>query len=95
MKEAKVIVNNKVGLHARPASLFAQAATKFASNINVSCQDAETKEIREANAKSILGILTLGVYQGMELIIQTDGEDEETALKSLVELVENNFGESE
>jgi phosphocarrier protein HPr len=95
MKEAKVIVNNKVGLHARPASLFVQAATKFASNINVSCQDAETKEIREANAKSILGILTLGVYQGMELIIQTDGEDEETALKSLVELVENNFGESE
>lgn len=95
MKEAKVIVNNKVGLHARPASLFVQAATKFTSNIIVSCQDAETKEIREANAKSILGILTLGVYQGMELIIQTDGEDEETALKSLVELVENNFGESE
>lgn len=95
MKEAKVIINNKVGLHARPASLFVQAAAKFASEIQVSCQDAETGENREANAKSILGILTLGVYQGMELTIQADGEDEETALQSLVELVENNFGETE
>ena len=95
MKETKVIINNKVGLHARPASLFVQTATKFASEIQVSCQDSETNEIREANAKSILGILTLGVYQGMELTIRADGEDEETALQSLVELVENNFGESE
>jgi len=55
MKESKIVVNNKVGLHARPASLFVQAATKFKSDINVYCQDPETKEDRNANAKSILG----------------------------------------
>jgi len=95
MIEAKVLINNKVGLHARPASLFVQAASKFTSNVQVSCQDPETNEIRVANAKSILGILTLGVFQGMELTIQANGEDEESAIQSLVELVENNFGEIE
>jgi phosphocarrier protein len=95
MIEAKVLINNKVGLHARPASLFVQAASKFTSNVQVSCQAPETNEIRVANAKSILGILTLGVFQGMELTIQANGEDEESAIQSLVELVENNFGEIE
>jgi phosphocarrier protein len=93
MKEATVMVNNKVGLHTRPASLFVQAAAKFASNIQVSCKDPETKELREANAKSILGVLTLGVFQGMDITIQAEGEDEETAVTTLAELVKNNFGE--
>ena len=93
MKESTVMVNNKVGLHARPASLFVQAAAKFSSDVQVSCQDPDTKELREANAKSILGVLTLGVFQGMDITIRADGEDEENAVKSLVELVENNFGE--
>jgi phosphocarrier protein len=93
MKESVVMVNNKVGLHARPASLFVQAAAKYSSDIQVSCQDPDTKELREANAKSILGVLTLGVFQGMEITIQADGEDEEKAVESLVELVKNNFGE--
>ena len=55
MKESKIVVNNKVGLHARPASLFVQEAAKYQSNIKVSTQDPDTKELREANAKSILG----------------------------------------
>jgi phosphocarrier protein HPr len=93
MKEKTVLVNNKVGLHARPASLFVQAAAKYSSNIQVSCQDPDTKEIREANAKSILGVLTLGVFQGMEIKIHADGEDEEQAVVTLAELVKNNFGE--
>ena len=93
MKETVVTVNNKVGLHARPASLFVQAAAKYSSDIQVSCKDPDTKELREANAKSILGVLTLGVFQGMNITIQADGEDEEQALKTLAELVENNFGE--
>jgi len=93
MKELKIVVNNKVGLHARPASLFVQAATKFKSDINVSCQDSETKEDRKANAKSILGILTLGVFQGMEITIEAEGEDEDAAVDTLVALVENDFGE--
>lgn len=93
MKETTVMVNNKVGLHARPASLFVQAAAKYSSNIQVSCQDPDTKELREANAKSILGVLTLGVFQGMDITIKADGEDEEQALVTLAELVKNNFGE--
>jgi phosphocarrier protein HPr len=93
MKELKIVVNNAVGLHARPASLFVQAAAKFKSDISVSCQDPETKEIRNVNAKSILGILTLGVFQGMEIAIKADGEDEDAAIDVLIALVEDNFGE--
>ena len=93
MKESKIIVNNKVGLHARPASLFVQAAAQFKSDINVSCQDPETKEERNANAKSILGILTLGVFNGMEITIKAEGEDEDSAVEALLTLVEEDFGE--
>ncbi len=93
MKETKIIVNNKVGLHARPASVFVQEATKHVSDIKVSCQDPDTKEIREVNAKSILGVLTLGVFQGMEITIRAEGADEEPAVEALVTLVKNNFGE--
>jgi len=87
------MVNNKVGLHARPASLFVQEAAKFSSDIRVSCQDPDTGEQREANAKSILGILTLGVFQGMEIHIQAEGDDEAAAVEALENLVKNNFGE--
>ena len=73
MKESKIIVNNKVGLHARPASVFVQEAAKHVSDIKVSCQDPDTMEIREVNAKSILGVLTLGVFQGMEITISRRG----------------------
>lgn len=93
MKESKIVVNNKVGLHARPASLFVQEAAKYQSEIKVSTQDPDTKELREANAKSILGVLTLGVFQGMEITIRAEGEDEECAVTSLIALVEKNFGE--
>jgi phosphocarrier protein HPr len=93
MKESKIIVNNAVGLHARPASLFVQAAAKYKSEINVSCQDPDTQEIREVNAKSILGVLTLGVFKGMEITIKADGEDEEAAVDTLIALVEDDFGE--
>ncbi len=93
MKETKIIVNNKVGLHARPASMFVQEATKHVSEIKVSCQDPETKEIREVNAKSILGVLTLGVFQGMEITISAEGDDEVAAVEALETLVKNNFGE--
>lgn len=93
MKESKIVVNNAVGLHARPASLFVQAAAKYKSEISVSCQDQETKEVRNVNAKSILGILTLGVYQGMEITIKADGEDECDAVDALLALVEDDFGE--
>lgn len=93
MKEERIAVNNKVGLHARPAAIFVQEASKFASEISVSTQDPDTKEDRNANAKSILGILTLGVFQGMEIVIKAEGDDEEEAVAALVKIVEDNFGE--
>ena len=89
MFEKKVIVTHKVGLHARPASAFVQMAAKFTSDITVSCED------RNANAKSILTVLTLGAHKGAEIKIAADGEDAEEAVNALVELVENNFGEDE
>ena len=95
MKENKVIVKNKVGLHARPAALFVQTASKFKSEIKVACLDKETNEPRIANAKSILSILTLGVFEGTEITIQATGEDEAMAAQALCDLVVSNFGEPE
>lgn len=88
MVERSVIVTHKVGLHARPASVFVQTAGKFKSDITVSCED------RNANAKSILTVLTLGAHQGAEIMIKADGEDAQDAVDTLVELVESNFGEA-
>ena len=93
MKEERIAVNNKVGLHARPAAVFVQEASKFTSEISVSTQDPDTKEDRNANAKSILGILTLGVFQGMEIVIKAEGDDEGEAVAALVKMIEDNFGE--
>ena len=73
MVKKKVIVTHKVGLHARPASVFVQAAAKFSSDITVSCEG------RNANAKSILTVLTLGAHKGAEITIAAEGEDAEEA----------------
>lgn len=88
MQEVSIVVQHKVGLHARPAALFVQAAKKFKSSILV------IKDDTEANAKSILSILTLGANQGCVITIRATGEDEEMAVQVLKELVENNFGEA-
>ena len=87
MQEKTILITHEVGLHARPASLFVQTASKFASEIAVSC-DGKT-----ANAKSILTVLTLGAHQGSEITITAEGPDAEEAVIALVDLVESNFGE--
>lgn len=87
--EAKVTLLNKVGLHARPASIFVQTAKKFKSEIRVE------KDGKEVDAKSILGVLSLGAECGNIITIKVNGEDAEEALKTLVELVNNRFGEKE
>ncbi|MCR4398315.1 MAG: HPr family phosphocarrier protein [Firmicutes bacterium] len=76
---AKII--HETGLHARPASLFVKLASSFKSTITVSANG------RKANAKSILEVLTLGAGKDCELLIEARGEDEEEALKCLVEMV--------
>ena len=82
-----MIITNDVGLHARPATLFAKAAQKYSSTITVSCNG------KSANAKSLLSVLTLGAVKDSEITISADGEDSKAALVELQDLVQNNFGE--
>lgn len=82
-----VVVQNQVGLHARPATFFIQKANEFKSSIWVE------KEERRVNAKSLLGILSLGIVGGTTIRIIADGPDEEAAVKSLVDLVDSGFAE--
>ena len=88
MPEITVTVTHEVGLHARPASMFVQTAAKFSSDIEVT--HGETT----VNAKSILGVLTLGAHKDAEIIIKAEGEDSEDALQALEQLVLDNFGEN-
>lgn len=85
--EKQVVIMNETGLHARPAALFVQTANRYKCNITIS------KEGKSANAKSIMGILSLGVGRGNKINIQTNGVDEERALDELVGLIEDKFGE--
>ncbi len=89
MQEVTLIIRNKVGLHARPAALFVRTASRFKSHV------VAIKDEREANAKSILSVLTLGADQGAVVTVRAEGEDEVEAVEALRELVENNFGEEE
>lgn len=82
-----VVVQNQVGLHARPATFFIQKANEFKSSIWVE------KEERRVNAKSLLGILSLGIVGGTTIRIIADGPDEEAAVKRLVDLVDSGFAE--
>jgi phosphotransferase system HPr (HPr) family protein len=89
--ELKLTIKHKVGLHARPASLFVQTANKFSSKITVKNLSMDAKAV---NAKSILGVLTLGVVQNHEISIVAEGEDAAQATQALYSLIESNFGES-
>ena len=82
-----VTVKNQVGLHARPATFFIQKANEFKSGIWVE------KEDRRVNAKSLLGVLSLGIVKGTTITLIADGVDEQAAVDSLVKLVESAFAE--
>ena len=87
MGSSEVTVNNSVGLHARPATFFIQKANEYKSSIWVE------KEERRVNAKSLLGILSLGIVKGMTITVIADGPDENEAVDGLIELVNTGFGE--
>lgn len=82
-----VVVQNQVGLHARPATFFIQKANEFKSSIWVE------KNERRVNAKSLLGVLSLGIVGGTSIRIIADGSDEQQAVEGLVALVESGFTE--
>ena len=83
----EVVVQNQVGLHARPATFFIQKANEYKSNIWVE------KDERNVNAKSLLGVLSLGITRGANITIVAEGPDEEEAVTGLVDLISSDFAE--
>ena len=87
MVTQEVTINNEVGLHARPATFFIQKANEFKSGIWVE------KDERRVNAKSLLGVLSLGITKGTTITLLADCSDDKEAVAALSELVSGNFGE--
>ena len=84
-KEVKI--SNAIGLHARPATFFIQKANTYNSSIWVE------KDDRKVNAKSLLGVLSLGIAKGMTVTLSADGQDEDAAIDGLVSLINSGFNE--
>jgi len=87
MISKEVIVSNTVGLHARPATYFIQKANTFRCSIWIECGD------RRANAKSLLGVLSLGISKGAHILLIADGIDEADALDALANLILTGFND--
>ena len=83
----EVTVTNSVGLHARPATFFIQKANSYKSSIWVE------KDERRVNAKSLLGVLSMGIVSGTTVNLLADGSDENEALEGLIDLIENGMPE--
>jgi len=89
MLEREVTITNKLGMHLRAAAVFIETGNKY------QCQIYLRKGSRQVNAKSIMGLMTLGAACGAAVTITTDGEDEQEALDALAARVINKFGEKE
>lgn len=87
MIRKEVTITNNIGLHARPATFFIQKANTFKSSIWIE------KDERKVNAKSLLGVLSLGIAQGMNITIVADGSDENDAVNGLIDLIESGLVE--
>ena len=87
MVERNVVIQNRLGLHARACSVFVKEAAKFASHVVVA------RDGLEVNGKSILGVMMLAAERGAELTLRTEGPDEEAAMDALEKVVNDKFGE--
>ena len=87
MTEAKTTIENKTGIHARPASQFVQKASSFKSKIQIKAK------VKTVDAKSILMIMSMGLVKGTEITIVADGPDEADAVAALKQMVDDKFGE--
>lgn len=87
MLSRNVVVQNQVGLHAKTATLFIQKANEYSAGIWVE------KDERRVNAKSLLGVLSLGITRGTEITLSADGSDADAALEALEKLVSNGVSE--
>lgn len=91
MPEQEVKLRNPSGLHARPAAAFVRAAGAFRSDVRITNLDRD--RAKSASAKSVLGVMGLGVSRGHRIQIAAEGEDAEAAVRTLVELVSSGLGE--
>ena len=89
MVTCEITIKNNVGLHARPATFFIQKANSYRSSIWVE------RDERRVNAKSLLGVLSMGIVKGMTVTLLADGEDEAEALKGLSDLIDTGFIDAE
>ena len=87
MKTCEIMITNSSGLHARPATFFIQKANFYKSSILIE------KDNRKVNAKSLLGVLSLGIAKGMTVTLSADGQDEDAAIDGLVSLINSGFNE--
>ena len=87
MVEQNVVIQNRLGLHARACSVFVKEAAKHASHVIVA------RDGLEVNGKSILGVMMLAAERGAELTLRTEGSDEREAMEALVKVVNDKFGE--
>ena len=87
MVSKKVVINNPTGLHLRPAGIFCNTAVQF------DCKVTFQHDTTTANAKSVLSVLGACIKSGDEIVLICDGEDEEEAMKAMVEAVESGLGE--
>lgn len=90
MHSAEIVIENRSGLHARPGKVFSARAGHWVSAVRI---ENLTRGAGPADAKSILGLLTLGVSQGHRVRLSTEGPDEEPALADLLELIRSGLGE--
>jgi phosphotransferase system HPr (HPr) family protein len=87
MIEQTIVIQNRLGLHARACSVFVKEAARFACHITLA------RDGLEVNGKSILGVMMLAAERGAELLLKTDGSDEKQAMDALVKVVNDKFGE--
>lgn len=83
MVRKEAIIKNKTGLHARPAARFVQLTKKYQSELKLICDG------REVNAKSIMGVLSIGAVKGKKVILVADGKDEKEAVAEMVQFIED------
>lgn len=88
MTARQLTIKNEQGFHVRPAQLFVDKANEYASKIQVINENGD-----KADAKSILGLMTLGLAKGSSITIEAEGPDQQAAVDGLAELVESKFGE--
>lgn len=89
MQQQEVEIRNKLGLHARASAKLTQLAGKYRSDVWLA------RDGRKVNAKSIMGVMMLAAGKGSRVLVQTEGPDEDEAIRALVDLIDDYFGEGE